>query len=62
MGALQCAVALNRRNKMQALIDKYIAAPSDKLAIRIRAHAEKHPFSTLMVTSEGFAVLRKLGV
>jgi len=47
---------------MQALIDKYIAAPSDKLAIRIRAHAEKHPFSTLMVTSEGFAVLRKLGV
>lgn len=47
---------------MQALIDKYMTAPSDKLAARIVAHAHKHPFSTLMVTSEGFALLRKLGV
>jgi hypothetical protein len=47
---------------MQALIDKYIANPSDKLAARIKAHADKHPFSTLMVTSAGAEVLRKLGV
>jgi hypothetical protein len=50
------------RHTMQALIDKYIANPSDKLAARIKAHADKHPFSTLMVTSAGAEVLRKLGV
>lgn len=47
---------------MQTLIDKYLAAPSDKLAARIVAHAHKHPFSTMMVTSAGAEVLRKLGV
>jgi hypothetical protein len=47
---------------MQALIDKYMTAPSDKLAARIVAHAHKHPFSTIMVTSAGAEVLRKLGV
>jgi hypothetical protein len=47
---------------MQALIDKYLANPTDKMVARIVAHAQKHPFSTLMVTSAGFAVLRKLGV
>ena len=52
----------NGKKTMQALIDKYLTAPSDKLAARIVAHAHKHPFSTLMVTSEGFALLRKLGV
>ena len=47
---------------MQTLIDKYLAAPSDKLAARIVAHAQKHPVSTMLVTSAGAEVLRKLGV
>jgi len=47
---------------MQALIDKYLAAPSDKTLARIKAYAHKHPFSTLMVDAAGAQLLRTLGV
>jgi hypothetical protein len=47
---------------MQALIDKHLAAPSDKTLARIVAHARKHPFSALMVDAAGAALLRRLGV
>jgi hypothetical protein len=47
---------------MQTLIDKYLANPCDKTLARIKAHAHKHPFSTLMVDAAGAALLRRLGV
>ena len=47
---------------MQALIDKYLAAPTDKNLARIKAHAHKHPFSTLMVDASAQRFLQSLGV
>jgi hypothetical protein len=47
---------------MQALIDKYLANPTDKGLARIKAHAHKHPFSTLMVDSKGAQLIRTLGI
>tara|TARA_R110002126_G_scaffold124809_1_gene267025 strand:- start:551 stop:754 length:204 start_codon:yes stop_codon:yes gene_type:complete len=47
---------------MQALIDKHLAAPSDKTLARILAYANKHPFSTLMVTADAARFLKSIGV
>ncbi len=47
---------------MQALIDKHLAAPSDKTLARIKAHAHKHPFSTLMVDASAQRYLKSIGV
>lgn len=47
---------------MQALIDKHLAAPSDKTLARILAYAHKHPFSTLMVTADAARFLKSIGV
>ena len=47
---------------MQALIDKYVANPSDKALARIKAYAHKHPFSTLMVDASAQRFLQSIGV
>lgn len=36
---------------MQKLIDAYKANPTAKTAARVLAHADKHPFSTLLLSS-----------
>jgi len=47
---------------MQALIDKHLAAPSDKTLSRIKAYAHKHPFASLMVDPSAQRYLKSIGV
>ena len=45
---------------MQKLIDAYKANPTAKNAARVIAHGEKHPFSTLMISSADLKLLESL--
>jgi hypothetical protein len=43
---------------MSKLLKAYIANPSDKAALAIARHNEKHPFASCLITGVDSAVLR----
>jgi hypothetical protein len=45
---------------MQKLIDRYRANPTADNAKRVLAHARKHPFATLLLSSDDLALIETL--
>ena len=58
--ALQCHLALTRKNNMEALLNKYRANPTAIRHAAVLTYHRKHPFAECLLGDDDLALLRRL--